>query len=98
MNLIENHWKGAPLLIFSCIPIGNIILLPVEVVSRILLYRVHQILNLHIPFLIFYGSLILRLHNTSSTGSSIVIGFKNIISAGSSIMQLLKPTSYACSA
>ena len=42
----------------------------------------------YISFLIFYGSPKLsdRLHNTSSAGSSIVIGYKNIISSGSSIM------------
>ena len=52
--------------------------------------RVHQILNLHISFLIFYGTKSDRLHNTSSTGSSIVIGYKNTISGGSSIMQPIR--------
>ena len=31
-----------------------------------------------------------RLHNTSSAGSSIVIGYKNTISGGSSIMQPIR--------
>ena len=54
--------------------------------------RVHQNVSLHIFFLIFYGSLELsdRLHNTFSAGSSIVIGYKNTISGGSSIMQPIR--------
>ena len=32
----------------------------------------------------------MRLHNTSSAGSSIVIGYKNAIPGGSSIMQPIK--------
>ena len=42
---------------------------------------------LHVSFLIFYGSLD-RSHNTSSAGSSIVIGYKNTTSGGGRIMYI----------